>query len=116
VHICGTKIPYKGLGKESIADVPVIEREIEEGVRVVARSLKLYIMRKHKEEEAMRKAITVMKYIPEVTNAMAVFARSNPEPIDKNLLELKLFELVKARFGDVLKNISSPKDVVVPIE
>jgi DNA topoisomerase-6 subunit B len=116
VHICGTKIPYKGLGKESIADVPVIEREIEEGVRVVARSLKLYIMRKHKEEEAMRKAITVMKYIPEVANAMAVFARSNPEPIDKNLLELKLFELVKARFGDVLKNISSPKDVVVPIE
>uniref|UniRef100_A0A7J2U202 Type 2 DNA topoisomerase 6 subunit B n=1 Tax=Ignisphaera aggregans TaxID=334771 RepID=A0A7J2U202_9CREN len=116
VHICGTKIPYKGLGKESIADVPIIEREIEEGVRAIARSLKLYIMRKQKEEETMRKAITIIKYIPEVVNAMAVFARSNPEPIDRNLLELKLFELIKARFGDTLKNISSPRDVVMPIE
>jgi DNA topoisomerase-6 subunit B len=116
VHICGTKIPYKGLGKESIAEVPVIEKEIEEGVRAVARSLKLYLTRKRKEEEVLRKAITIIKYIPEVANAMTIFVKTNPERIDKEFLELKLFELVKSKFSDAVRNISSLKDIAIPVE
>ncbi|MDK6027810.1 DNA topoisomerase VI subunit B [Ignisphaera sp. 4213-co] len=116
VHVCGTKIPYKGVGKESIAEVPILENEIEEGVRHVARSLKLYLARKQKEEEAARKAITLIKYIPEIASALVVFAKSNPEPVNVETLESKLFELVKNRFRDSLKNISSPRDVVLSVE
>jgi DNA topoisomerase-6 subunit B len=116
VHVCGTKIPYKGLGKESIADVPIIEHEIEEGVRAVARSLKLYLMRKQREEEAIRKAITIIKYIPEVARALATFAKSNPVNVDRETLEKKLFELVKMKYGDAIKNISSPWDIVMHTE
>lgn len=116
VHICGTKIPYKGVGKESIADVPIIEQEIEEGVRHVARALKTYLMRKQKEEEMMRKAVNVIKYIPEVTSALAVFASANPLKISQQLLEEKLFEMVKTKYGDSIKSIQSVKDVVVSIE
>jgi len=116
VHVCGTKIPYKGLGKESIADVPIIEHEIEEGVRAVARSLKLYLVRKQKEEEAIRKAITIIKYIPEVARALATFAKSNPINVDRETLEKKLFELVKMKYGDAIKNISSPWDIVLHTE
>jgi DNA topoisomerase-6 subunit B len=116
IHICGTKIPYKGVGKESIAEVPVIEHEIEEGVRGVARSLKLYLARKQREEEYMRKAITVIKYIPEVSSALTIFLKSNPESIDPKVIENKLFDLVKKRFGDHIKGISSPRDIVLSIE
>uniref|UniRef100_A0A7C2VPQ3 Type 2 DNA topoisomerase 6 subunit B n=1 Tax=Ignisphaera aggregans TaxID=334771 RepID=A0A7C2VPQ3_9CREN len=81
VHVCGTKIPYKGVGKESIADVPVLEHEIREGIRHVARALKLYLVHKQREEEAMRKAYTVLKYIPEIASALSVFAPANPEKV-----------------------------------
>ncbi|MEM0062730.1 MAG: DNA topoisomerase VI subunit B [Ignisphaera sp.] len=116
VHVCGTKIPYKGVGKESIAEVPVLEHEIEEGVRYVARSLKLYLAKKQKEEEMARKAITLIKYIPEIARALTTFAKANPEPIKAEVLESKLFDLVKNRFRDSLKNISSPRDVVLSLE
>ncbi|MEM0152955.1 MAG: DNA topoisomerase VI subunit B, partial [Ignisphaera sp.] len=104
------------VGKESVAEVPVIERELEEGVRHVARSLKLYLTRKQREEEYMRKAVTIIKYIPEVSIALATFLRSNPEPVDPKLIEDKLFELVKRRYGEYIKGISIPRDVVLSIE
>lgn len=116
IHICGTKIPYKGVGKESIADVPLIEREIEEGVRYVARALKLYLSHKQKEEETLRKAYTIIKYIPEIASALSVFASANPIKIDSSVIENKLFNMVKTRYGDILKSISSVRDIVLPTE
>lgn len=116
VHICGTKIPYKGVGKESIADVPIIEYEIEEGLRYLARALKMYISRKQREEEEARKAITIIKYIPEVALSLSVFASSNPLKVDAQTIENKLFEKVKTRYGDVLKTISSVRDIVISTE
>ncbi len=116
VHICGTKIPYKGVGKESIAEVPVIEKEIEDGVRQVARALKLYLAKKQREEEIMRKAVTIIKYIPEVARNLAVFSKANPVRIDEKELEMKIFELIKHKYGEYLSNISSPYDIVIGIE
>ncbi|MEM2511549.1 MAG: DNA topoisomerase VI subunit B, partial [Ignisphaera sp.] len=116
VHVCGTKIPYKGVGKESIADVPVLEHEIEEGIRYIARSLKQYLVKKQREEEAMRKAYSILKYIPEIASALAIFAPSNPEKIDVNILEDKLFDMVKAKYVEVLKSISSIRNIVISTE
>ncbi len=119
VHICGTKIPYKGVGKESVADVPVIESEIENGVRHVARALKTYLIKKRKEEELQKKAITLIKYIPEIARSLAVFV-SKPNPatngVTQELLESKLFELVKMKIGELPKGISSVRDVVLSVE
>ena len=36
VHICSTKVPYKTVGKEFIADRPEIEREIKNGINNVS--------------------------------------------------------------------------------
>jgi len=119
VHICGTKIPYKGVGKESIADVPAIENEIENGIRQVARALKLYLAKKRKEEELHKKVITLIKYIPEVARSLSVFVLK-PDPamngVTQEVLESKLFELVKAKIGEMPKSISSVKDVVLSVE
>ncbi len=116
VHICGTKIPYKGVGKESIADVPVIENEIENGIRQAARSLKKYIIQKRKEEEMQRKAITIIKYIPEVARSLAVFMGNPHRDKLEQELELKLFEMLKSKLGTIPGNIQSVKDVVLSIE
>jgi len=89
VHICSTKIPYKGVGKESIADVPEIEREIELAIRDVARKLKTYIAKKRKEREEAEKAVAIAKYIPDVANALAkIFEDVPKEKIEKELLKL----------------------------
>ncbi|HID80497.1 MAG TPA: DNA topoisomerase VI subunit B [Ignisphaera sp.] len=116
VHVCGTKIPYKGVGKESIADVPVIESEIENGLRQVARALKAYLAKKRREEELQRKAITLIKYIPEVARSLAVFTRASEPKISPEELEKKLFELVKRRLPEFPTNIKDVKDVVLSIE
>ncbi len=115
VHVCGTKIPYKGVGKESIADVPEIEHEIEKGIRHVARQLKAYLAKKKREEEMQRKAITLIKYIPEVARCLSVFMngdRSKNEQVLKNTL----FELVKKKVGTMPPHIRSVEDVVLSIE
>jgi DNA topoisomerase-6 subunit B len=93
VHLCSTKVPYKSAGKESIADVEEIEKEIRNGVMEVARELREYLVEKRKEEESKRKAIVYMKYIPEVSRSLAIFKAGSKEradhayPIILNLLK-----------------------------
>ena len=70
-HIASTKVPYKGVGKESVADVPEIEQELRNALREAARRLRDYLMKKKKEEEAKKRIITFMKYTPEVARSLA---------------------------------------------
>ncbi len=116
VHICGTKIPYKGVGKESIAEVPVIENEIENGLRQVARALKTYLAKKKREEELQRKVITLIKYIPEIARSLAVFTRASEPKVNPEDLETKLLELVRRHIGEFPGHIRGVKDVVLSVE
>ena len=75
VHIASTRVPYKGVGKESIAEVPEIEREIRIAVMHAARRLSRYLSRKRREEEARRRIITISKYIPEIARSLAVLTK-----------------------------------------
>ena len=55
IHICSTKIPYKTVGKEFIADKPEIEYEIEWGLKECARKLSRHLSRKeHFKRQKMR--------------------------------------------------------------
>ncbi|HDN76095.1 MAG TPA: DNA topoisomerase VI subunit B [Acidilobales archaeon] len=110
VHICSTKVPYKGVGKESIADVPEIEREIELGIRDVARKLKQYIARKRKEMEEAEKAVTIAKYIPDVARSLAkIFEEVQAEKIEKELLKMLNMKLKAYK-------ITSLDEIIVSIE
>lgn len=73
VHLCSTKVPYKSAGKESIADVEEIEKEIKIALMEVGRELKIYLSEKKKEEEAKKRLITYLKFIPEVSRGLALF-------------------------------------------
>lgn len=112
-HICSTKIPYKGVGKESISDVPEIEREIENGLRELARRLKTYINRKKKLEEELKKAYTLIKYIPEVARSLSIIHSEDREKI-YNELKDKLYAMLRERVS--IKDLKSVEDIVLSIE
>ena len=117
VHICGTKIPYRGVGKESIADVPIIEKEIENGIRNVARKLKRFIIQKRKQEEMQRKAITLIKYIPEIARSLVVLGRNEDnenQQIDEEKIKEALFNLVRSKVSGV--HVRKVNEVVISIE
>ncbi|RLG83050.1 MAG: DNA topoisomerase VI subunit B, partial [Thermoprotei archaeon] len=117
VHICSTKIPYKGAGKESIAEVPQIESEIELAVREAARELRSYIIRKRKEEELARKAVNIAKYIPDVARSLTKLAfdpKVGKSLIDYELLTQALLKGLNKRLKDYI--IKSLDEVVVSIE
>jgi DNA topoisomerase-6 subunit B len=63
VHICSTKIPYKTVGKEYIADQPEVAREIELGLRENARHLSAYLNKKRIEEINRNRLNTLGKYL-----------------------------------------------------
>jgi len=110
VHICSTKIPYKGVGKESIADVPEVEKEIESCVRDVARELKSYIIRKRREVEEVEKAVEIVKYIPDIATSLAVITNeASYDVISSGLMNLVLKKFKNVKIRDV-------KDVVLSVE
>jgi DNA topoisomerase-6 subunit B len=100
VHLCSTKVPYKSAGKESIADVEDIEKEIKLAIMDVSRKLKVYISLKKKEEEAKKRLITYLKYIPEVSKSLGLFLTSGDKtklpPVQSELKE-KLLNLAFKR-------------------
>lgn len=87
-HICSTKIPYRGVGKEAVADVPEIEGEIEGALREALRELRSYILKKRKELEEIERAVAIAKYIPEVASSLSKIYKADPREISVRLLEL----------------------------
>ncbi len=110
VHICSTKVPYKGVGKESVADVPEVEHEIELAIREVARRLKRYLSKKKREREEAERAVAIAKYIPDVARGLAkIVSNVKEEMIEKELLKMLNTKLKSFK-------INSVSDVVVSIE
>ncbi len=66
VHICSTKIPYKTLGKEIIADRPEVSREILNGIREVARQLQHFLSRREHVKMQVRRLSIFSRYLPKI--------------------------------------------------
>ena len=106
VHVASTKVPFKGVGKESISEVQEIEDEIRNAVQDVARKLRHYLSRKKREMEVRRKIVTLSKYIPEIARALAILAKppdrwNHPSPEEEDRIKEALIKLVA-------KNIELP--------
>jgi DNA topoisomerase-6 subunit B len=79
-HICSTKIPYKTVGKEYIADRPEIEREIRNGIKEVLRKLSSYLSRKGIVEAARRKQNIYARYLPLISKFATELAERRKRP------------------------------------
>ena len=78
-HICSTRIPYKTVGKEYIADRPEIQREIRNAAREALRQLGIFLSRKGSMEAVQRKMNIYGKYLPLIAQFSTELAgKKNP--------------------------------------
>ena len=92
-HICSTKVPYKTVGKEFIADRPEIRRELLNGIREVARKLKMYLSKHEKIKREKLRLSIFSKYLPKIAEFSTKLA-GEKEPPNVNKLLSKAIKLL----------------------
>jgi len=80
IHICSTKIPYKTVGKEFIADRPEVEREVLNAIREVARKLASYLSRKENFERERKRIDVFSRYLPKIAKFSTELSGKRKEP------------------------------------
>jgi len=85
-HICSTKIPYKTVGKEFIADRPEVRREIANGLRDVARRLQRFLTRREHVSKDRKRLDIFSKYLPKIAEFSTQLAGKEKNPDIKKLL------------------------------
>jgi len=85
-HVCSTKVPYKTVGKESIADRPEIEREIKAAIKSVSRHLRVYLSRKLRIEHEKKRIDLFSRYLPKVAKFSTDLAGKRKVPDIEPLL------------------------------
>jgi DNA topoisomerase-6 subunit B len=92
-HICSTRIPYKTVGKENVADRPEIERELRLALQFLSRKLSSYMSKKGQAEMQKKRANLYSKYIPLVARFSTELAGKKKEPnYQKMLKEISVIE------------------------
>lgn len=86
IHVCSTKVPFKTVGKEYIADRPEIEYEIEWALKQAARKLRLYLSKKRREESLRRRRETLLRYIPYIAKFSTELCSEKRQPDYEKLL------------------------------
>ncbi len=66
VHLCSTKVPWKTVGKEMIADRPEVNREITNGIRDVTRQLERFLSRQERFRREKVRLSIFSKYLPKI--------------------------------------------------
>jgi len=87
VHLCSTKVPYKTVGKEFIADRPEVNREISNGIREVARRLRHFLTKKEHVERERRRLSVFLKYLPKIAQFSTGLAGKEQPPNIEPLLQ-----------------------------
>jgi len=92
IHICSTKVPYKTVGKEFIADRPEVRREVANGLREVARRLQRFLTRREHVNRERRRLGIFNIYLPKIAQFSAQLAGKKKYPdIEKLLRSVKKF-------------------------
>lgn len=92
VHICSTKVPYKTVGKEFIADRPEVRREIGNGLRETARQLQHFLTRREHVDRERKRLGVFSKYLPKIAQfSTSLAGKKKPPDIEKLLRSVKKF-------------------------
>jgi DNA topoisomerase-6 subunit B len=92
VHVCSTKVPYKTVGKEFIADRLEVRREIGNGLREVARQLQHFLTRREHVDRDRKRLGVFSKYLPKIAQFSTKLAGREKLPdIEKLLRSVRKF-------------------------
>jgi DNA topoisomerase-6 subunit B len=93
VHLCSTKVPYKTVGKEFIADRPEVKREILNGIREAARELQHFLTKQEHVERERKRLSVFSKYLPKIAQFSTDLAGKKKQPdISRLLNTVKKYE------------------------
>jgi len=92
VHICSTKVPYKTVGKEFIADRSEVKREMLNGIREAARQLQRFLTRREHVDRERKRLGAFSKYLPKIAQFSTQLAGKQKSPdIEKLIRSVKKF-------------------------
>jgi DNA topoisomerase-6 subunit B len=87
VHLCSTKVPYKTVGKEFIADRPEVKAEILNGIREVARRLQTFLAKREHVAKEKKRLSVFSKYLPKIARFSTDLAGKTETPDIELLLK-----------------------------
>jgi DNA topoisomerase-6 subunit B len=91
-HICSTKVPYKTVGKEFIADRPEIRKEIANGLREVARQIQHFLSKREHVDRERKRLGVFSKYLPKIAEFSTKLAGKEKLPdVEKLLTSVKKY-------------------------
>jgi DNA topoisomerase-6 subunit B len=92
VHICSTKVPYKTVGKEFIADRVEVRKEIANALREVARQVQLFLSKREHVDRERKRLGVFSKYLPKIAQFSTELAgKKNMPDIQKLLASVKKY-------------------------
>jgi len=86
-HICSTKVPYKTVGKEFIADRPEVRKEIANGLREVAREIQHFMSRREHVDRERKRLSVFSKYLPKIAQFSTQLSGKKKLPDIEKLLK-----------------------------
>ncbi|MCD6348384.1 MAG: DNA topoisomerase VI subunit B [Candidatus Korarchaeota archaeon] len=89
VHIVSTKVPFKTVGKEFIANVPEVAKEIELGLRNCARDLRIFLSRKRRREMLRKRYELFRMYYQIIAETLQEILGERP-PVENLLNKLRV--------------------------
>jgi DNA topoisomerase-6 subunit B len=87
VHLCSTKVPYKTVGKEFIADRPEVKAEVLNGIREVARRLQTFLAKREHVAKEKKRLSVFNKYLPKIARFSTDLAAKTQTPDIELLLK-----------------------------
>jgi DNA topoisomerase VI subunit B len=87
IHLCSTKVPYKTVGKEFIADRPEVKSEILNGIREVARRLQTFLAKREHVAKEKKRLSVFSKYLPKIARFSTDLAGKTETPDIELLLK-----------------------------
>jgi DNA topoisomerase-6 subunit B len=87
VHICSTKVPYKTVGKEFIADRPEVRREVANAIREIGRELQHFLSRQEHVHMEKKRLGIFSKYLPKIAQFSSILAGKEKLPDVEKLLK-----------------------------
>ncbi|MCK4437648.1 DNA topoisomerase VI subunit B, partial [Candidatus Bathyarchaeota archaeon] len=106
VHVCSTKIPYKSVGKEYMADQPAVEREVTNAIREAARGVRRYFNRRFRIARESRRLNIFGKFLPVIAEFSAKLA-------EKEIPDIKpLLTVVSTDIPEVEKKLKEVTEIV----
>lgn len=88
VHMASVWVPFTSESKESIANYPVIIKEIKLALQDCARKLSIYLSGVRKAEWAAERKRTFEKYLGETANAIEELTGTSRRTIEENLIKI----------------------------